>query len=498
MRPYAAAMIRTILAATVIALAVPASAQAPDPTATYASIDRSFQDWMLDNNVPGLAYAVVDATGRILHAGTFGVQAIETGAPVTRDSAFRIASMSKAPTAYAILKFAEQGRLSLEDPVARHVPEAGPWAAHVRVRQLMHHTAGFVTDNPWGDRQQSATPAEFTAMLAGNVPFDAAPGTRYSYSNFGYATLGRIITNLAGKPYQAHIAETQWQPLGMPSTTFDVNVVPDARLARGYRWTDGKWTAEPTMADGEFGAMGGMVTTTNDYARWVGHLLSGWPASPQAADTPARNSIRAMAEGGGFTHNRRRPGKDTSDCATAAMVYAAGLVAGQDCILGKVTYHSGGYPGYGSHMLLLPDAGIGIYAFANRTYAAPTGPVWDAAGQLRHAGLAPERPVPVTPALAAGYRAVQRIWETGRIDADPDALAVNMLLDRPATEWNGNLASLRTNAGTCDMASPVTPTSAMAGRFLWRCATGRISGSFLLAPTGTVQIQELFFQRAAR
>lgn len=492
-------MIRTALAAVLVASTAPAHAREPAvDAATYAAIDRIFQDWMLDQHVPGLAYAIVDASGRILHAGTFGVQAIETGAPVTPDTAFRIASMSKAPTAYAIMQLAGQGRLSLEDPVAAHVPEAGPWAQHVRIRQLLHHTAGFVTDNPWGDRQQSASPAEFTAMLASDMPFDAAPGTRYSYSNFGYATLGRIITNLSGKPYQAHIAQTQWQPLGMASTTFDVTAVPDAGLARGYRWTDGKWLPEPVMADGEFGAMGGMVTTAGDYAHWVGHLLSGWPAKPAAADIPARRNVRAMREGGGFTHNRRRPGKDASDCATAAMVYAAGLVAGQDCVLGAVMFHSGGYPGYGSHMLLLPDAGVGIYAFANRTYAAPTGPVWDAAGRLRRAGLAEDRPVPVTAELAAGYRKVQQIWSTGRIDSDPGALAVNMLMDRPAASWNADLAALKTNAGRCDTAGPPIATSAMAGRFQWRCATGRISGSFLLAPVRTVQLQELFFQRAAQ
>jgi CubicO group peptidase (beta-lactamase class C family) len=328
------------------------------------------------------------------------------------------------------------------------------------------------------------------------LPFDAAPGTRYSYSNLGYATLGRIITNLSGKPYQQYIAETQWRPLGMATTTFDMASVPDGRAARGYRWADGRWQPEPVMADGEFGAMGGMATSVNDYARWVGHLLSGWPApADAAADKPARRLVRSMREGGGFPHVRRRPGRDETACAVTHMVYAAGLVAGQDCVLGAVAFHSGGYPGYGSHMLMLPEAGIGIYAFANRTYAAPTGPVWEAATLLRRAGLADDRPVPVSAAVASAAAAVARIWEAGRIEAVPDALAVNMLMDRPADAWDAELASLKREAGACETGTPVVATSAMAARFQWRCATGRIAGSFLLAPTGRVEIQELFFRR---
>lgn len=477
---------RTLTLAIAFALAAPAAAQT-SMEAALPEIRKGFADWMLDNRVPGLVWGVVK-DGKLVAVEGMGVQDLEAKRPVTADSAFRIASMSKAFTAYGILALQADGKLTLSDPAAKHVPELSPWASGITVGNLMHHTAGFVTDDPWGDRQQVRTPAEFTAMLKAGVPFQSAPGSAYEYSNFGYATLGRTITNLSGKPYQQHIGETVFSALGMGSTTYDVIAVPEARLARGYRWENGKWSAEPMMKDGEFGAMGGVVTTANDYAKWVAHLLSGWPAQPKADADGA--VIRAMRTGGGIPHTRPRPGKDAPDCRMT-MIYAAGLVSGSDCLLGAVLFHSGGYPGYGSHMLLLPDSGVGIFAFSNRTYAAPLAPVWDAAGALSRAGQLGKRATPLSPQLAKAYSEARRMWAEGRIDTSPQMLAENMLMDRSAANWAAEFARLKAESGTCETTAPIVPTGAMSGSFQWRCTTGRINGRLLLAPTPTVQIQAL-------
>lgn len=477
-----------------LALAIicaPAAAQTPLEGA-LPEIRRGFTDWMAANHVPGLAFGIVK-DGKLVHAEGIGVQDLETKRPVTVDSAFRIASMSKAFTAYAILDADAKGAVSLRDPANRHVPEMAGWAHGVTVGDLLHHTAGFVTDDPWGDRQQVLTPAEFTAKLKAGVPFNTAPGTAYEYSNFGYAVLGRILTNVGGEPFQTHIAKLVFKPLGMASTTYDVFAVPNTRLARGYRWENGKWSPEPMMKDGEFGSMGGVVTTANDYSKWVAHLLSGWPAAAKAGSEDG--VLRAMRYGGGFPHQRARPGKDAPGCRLQ-LIYAGGLIAGEDCLLGQVMFHSGGYPGYGSHMLLFPEAGVGIFAFANRTYAAPQPPVWDAAGALQRAGLLAARPVPVSPALAEGYQVARAAWQAGRIDVQPERLAMNMLLDRSAENWAAELSRVKGEAGVCDTSPPISATGAMAGRFVWPCEEGRVSGRVLLAPTATVQIQALGFQKA--
>lgn len=457
-------------------------------------IRAGFQDWMAANHVPGLAFGIVK-DGRLVHAEGLGVQDIEHKRPVTADSAFRIASMSKAFTAYEILTLEAQGKLRLDAPASRYVPEMARWGAGITVRDLLHHTAGFVTDDPWGDRQQVLSEGEFTAMLKAGVPLNAAPGTAYDYSNFGYATLGRVIGNVTGKSFQARIAQTVFTPLGMGSTTYDVSQVPGDRLAVGYRFENGAWTPEPVMRDGAFGSMGGVVTTASDYARWVGHLLSGWPVPAKAG--ASGGVLRAMRYGGGFPHARARPGKDAPDCRLQ-MIYAGGLIAGQDCTLGGVMFHSGGYPGYGSHMLLLPDAGVGIFAFANRTYAAPLPPVWDAAGVMQRAGLLHARPVPQSALLQAGYDAARQVWTEGRIDAQPKLLAMNMLLDRAADDWAADLSRLKTRMGTCDTASPIVPEGALTGRFEWPCEKGELRGQLLLAPTHTPQIQALRLVTATR
>ncbi|MFN7398517.1 MAG: serine hydrolase domain-containing protein, partial [Sandaracinobacter sp.] len=205
-------------AAAAVALAAPAAAQT-GVEAALPEIRKGFTDWMLDNHVPGLVWGVVQ-DGRLVAVEGIGVQDLEARRPVTADSAFRIASMSKAFTAYGILNLEAQGKLTLSDPASSHVPEMSPWGTGITVGNLMHHTAGFVTDDPWGDRQQVRTPAEFTAMLKAGVPFQSAPGSAYEYSNFGYATLGRTITNVSGKPYQRFIGDSVFRPLGMAGTTY--------------------------------------------------------------------------------------------------------------------------------------------------------------------------------------------------------------------------------------------------------------------------------------
>ena len=169
-------------------------------TTAFEALDADFAKWMAEAHVPGLVWGIVK-DGKLVHVRAMGVQTVADKAPVTPDTAFRIASMTKAFTGYSILKLRDEGRLRLDDPVSKYVPETQGWAKGITVGDLLHHTAGFVTDDPWGDRQQPLRETEFTKMLKAGVPFSTSPGTRYEYSNFGYATLGRIITNVSKQDY---------------------------------------------------------------------------------------------------------------------------------------------------------------------------------------------------------------------------------------------------------------------------------------------------------
>lgn len=479
--------------------ALPVQAAPPDP-ATQVRIDRIFADWQLESHVPGLVYGIVDSSGLVSVTGA-GVQDTASGRRVDADSRFRIASMSKAFTAMAILKLRDEGKLSLDALAETYVPELRGWtfpttdARRIRVRDLLNHSAGFVTDDPWGDRQQPLSEAAFTAMLKAGVPFSRQPGLAMEYSNFGYALLGRIITNVSGKPYQAFIKDSLFAPLGMMATGHDIAKSPHEKRALGYRWQDGAWLREADMADGVFGAMGGVETSANDYARWMGFLLSAWPPRNAVQTGPvARATVREIVEGSNFAFGSDRPAGVGAAPCRVARAYGMGWRIFDDCDLGLVVTHSGGYPGYGSNVLLLPDRGIGIFAFANRTYAGPSLPVMQTALALQAAGLAPSRPAATSDRLARGYAIAQAIWRAGSVEAGKPGLAMNFLMDRDAAHWRSQLTQLRSEAGACAADEPLAPMTAMEGSFVWRCDRARIEGHLLLAPTPEVALQALTFR----
>jgi hypothetical protein len=166
-----------------------------------------------------------------------------------------------------------------------------------------------------------------------------------------------------------------------------------------------------------------------------------------------------------------------------------------DCDLGRIVTHGGGYPGYGSIVTLLPDKGVGIFAFSNRTYGGPSLAALRAALALSSAGVLSGRPVPLSPGLSAAYAAARSVWASGDIAAAP--LGNNVLMDKDAAVWRTTLAGLKRDAGPCSTSEPIEPISAMEGRFTWTCERGRISGRVQRAPTPEITIQALEFAPAA-
>jgi D-alanyl-D-alanine-carboxypeptidase/D-alanyl-D-alanine-endopeptidase len=323
------------------------------------------------------------------------------------------------------------------------------------------------------------------------VPFTRAPATAFEYSNLGYALLGRIVTNVSGRPYKDYIEQTIMRPLGMMATGYDIQASPPERRALGYRWENDAFAREPDMAHGTFGAMGGVETTANDYARWVAFLLSAWPPREGKEEGPVRRStVRELSQGLNFPRRPNRPGSSTPVCVQAS-AYGMGLSVTQDCDLGFTLSHGGGYPGYGSYVLLLPEYGTGVFAFANRTYAGPSGVVWNVAMELHRAGWFTDRPLSVSATLAEAYRAAGAMYTEGGIAPGRAMLSPNFLLDRSEQNWAADLARLRSQAGACRTDEPITATGALSGTFKWSCERGGITGFLLLAPTRATAIQAL-------
>jgi CubicO group peptidase (beta-lactamase class C family) len=479
-----------------------AAAPAPAPQTIEQMIeqaDATFGTYQRDNPTPGLVWVIV-RDGRLIHVRGYGVQELDQRRPVTADTLFRIASMSKAFTALAVLKLRDEGKLRLDDLAERYIPEMRNWryptsdSPRIRVRDLLAHAAGLVTDDPWGDRQQVLTPAEFTALIRQGPPFTRSPQLSMEYSNYGYALLGRIVTNASGRPYQRYITEEIMRPLGMTSTGYDVLASPQERRAIGYRRENDQWVVEPTMRDGEFGAMGGVQTSANDYAKWMTFLLSAWPARDGPEMGPVkRATVREMAQGLNYPAIGGRRGADGEFCPTA-VAYGMGLRSLQDCEIGNYLTHSGGYPGYGSYMMFMPERGTGIFVFTNRTYTSPSQLVNEAASRLVRANLAQPRAVPVSEALARTYRAAGQAYEAGTIQPINGMLAMNFLMDRSAANWATTLGQIRSQVGICQTDAAIVPNGALAGSFDWTCEKGRLQGRLLLAPTSPPTIQAINFR----
>src|SRR5580698_7763867 len=247
----------------------------------FAAADAIVSDFFGRGGQPAIAYGIV-VGGELVHSAGFGARVLGAGPPDS-GTVFRIASMSKSFTAAAILLLRDAGALALDDPAAQYMPELAGWtggsadAAPVTIRQLLTMTAGFPTDDPWGDRQQGLPIAAFDELLAGGVSFNWAPGTRFEYSNLGYAILGRVVTMASGVLYDEFVRTRLLAPLGLDRTGFNADEFDQENLAVGYRHGLGGWAEVPFDPYGAFAPMGGVFSTVSDLARWVAGFAAAFP-----------------------------------------------------------------------------------------------------------------------------------------------------------------------------------------------------------------------------
>lgn len=459
-------------------------------------IEALMADKLREEPLPGLSYAVV-IDGDVVLARGLGQRDMGTPGPVDEDTVFRIASMSKSFTALAVLKLRDAGRLRLDDPVAQHVPELRSWplatgdSAPVTVRQLLAHAGGLPEDNPQGDRQLALTGPAFSAWLRGGVPQASAPGSAFEYSNLGYMVLGRLISQVAGRPYQDYIRDEILQPLGMHSTFWSPAAVPAGRLALGHRPEGEGWRPEPLLEDGAGGAMGGLLTTPRDLARFVIAQLAAWPPRDGAEAPPAlRRTLREMQLGQGLPEVgiwRAAPG---SLVTAVGASYGFGLQATEDCRWGRAVSHSGGLPGFGSNMAWLPDHGVGIIVFSNRTYAPATRLTRDALLLLKATGaLLPRRAQPALRLQQAARATADLVldWSDSRAKA---LAADNLFLDQPLDERKAALLKLREGLGRCT-AGVLSAENALRGSQRLDCEKGWIDIELTLAPVAETRVQHL-------
>jgi CubicO group peptidase (beta-lactamase class C family) len=462
----------------------------------FADIDRLFADFAKSSHVPGAAWGIV-IDGELAHSGAAGVRDTKTNAPVDADTVFRIASMTKSFTAMAILKLRDDGKLSLDDPAERYVPELKELrypttdSPRITVRHLLSHSEGFPEDNPWGDQQLSETEESLTRMLRAGIPFSNPPGIAYEYSNYGFAILGRIVSRVSGRPYDEYVSANILQPLGMTSTTLHPSKVPANRMAVGYRWEDERWKEEPALPHGSFGSMGGMLTSIRDLSRYVSVFLSAWPPHDGPETAPIRRaSLREMQQPWRPSGLRAARDATTGALQLTSGSYAYGLSVTQTCDYRAIVAHSGGLPGYGSLMRWLPDYGVGIIAFGSLTYTGWGRVVNDAVDRLAKTGGLQPREVRPSPALVSARDAVSKLigqWD----DALADKIAAeNLFLDRSKDRRRKEIDDLRATVGSCSAPDKFDYVeNALRGQWTLNCERGKLQVGITLAPTMPPAVQ---------
>jgi CubicO group peptidase (beta-lactamase class C family) len=463
----------------------------------FAEVDRLFTEFATQQHVPGAAWGIV-VDGELAHSGATGFRDIAARAPADADTVFRIASMTKSFTAMSILKLRDEGKLSLDDPAERYVPELKDLkyptsdSPRITVRHLLSHAEGFPEDNPWGDRQLARTDDELSQMLKGGIPFSNPPGLAYEYSNYGFAILGRIVANVSGQKYDDYVAANILRPLGMTSTTLEASKVAPNRLAHGYRWEDNQWKDEPLLPHGSFGSMGGMLTSVRDLSRYVAAYLSAFPPRDGPETGPIkRASLREMQQVW-----RPAPASVTRSAAGAIQLnsggYAYGLRVSQSCAFDHIVAHGGGLPGFGSVMQWLPDYGVGIIAFGNLTYTGwgrVTAAAFDALA--KSGGLKFRMPEP-SPALVATRDKISRLVDRWDDRIADDIAAENLFMDVSKDRRRADIERVRGSLGACTPpASFDFVQNALRGGWTMSCERGKILMVATLAPTMPPKVQSL-------
>ena len=400
--------------------------------AALAETDRIMESLVRERRAPSYVYAVFNRSG-ILHVAGGGPDTAGLDATKLQRLRFRIASMSKSFTAVAVLRLTNDGLLHLDQAVDDIVPEMSHVIRFrdddpgITVADLLSMRSGLATDDAWADRQESMTPEDLQALLRRGVRTVFSPGEAYEYSNLGYAVLGQIIRIITGEDPTAYIESRIMRPLGITDTTYNFRQVPAGLLVAGChaapaipgRERPRMWKKENFTTPGAFSVIGGVISSLKDVVTWDRWLAAAFddagrsrihdevlPANlrriMQTGHTPIPPVLRSGSSRGRLTRSDR----------TEISSYGYGLVVEHVPGMGDVIGHSGGYPGYGSHMRWHRRCGLGIVALANGRYATPGVPAAKALdvliGEAMSRGLM--APTIVRP-WAETLEAVRRICE---------------------------------------------------------------------------------------
>lgn len=239
--------------------------------ASADALDKYLRTEMENQRLPGLAVAVL-RDGKPVSVRTLGFANVELNVPVTRDTVFKIGSVSKQFIATGIMLLVRDGKVRLDDPVTKYFEDAPEAWKPITVRQLLSHTSGLVRESPGFDGLKVQSDAE-VIRKAYDVPLQSAPGEKWAYCNLGYFILAEVIHRASGQPWPQFMTERVFKPLGMTATrtTDTLDIVP--HRANGYLYRDNeRHNVGPMLALRPSGAF---LSTIADLMKWEAALHAG-------------------------------------------------------------------------------------------------------------------------------------------------------------------------------------------------------------------------------
>jgi len=286
-----------VVAVVAIALAAPGRHSAAESPETIAAALQPF----IDNHTLAGAVTLVASRDRVLSLEAVGYMDVAAKKPMKTDALFWIASQSKAMTATALMMLVDEGKVNVDDPVEKYLPEfKGQWvkaeqdpdhillkrpAHRITVKNVLTHTSGLPFSSPLETPTLDLLPLAARVRSYAMLPLEFEPDSKYSYSNAGINTAGRIIEVVSGMPYEQFMDQRLFEPLGMKDTTFWPNAKQLRRLAKSYKANAAKDGLEETtitqlrypLSDRTRQPMpaGGLFSTASDVARYCQMILNG-------------------------------------------------------------------------------------------------------------------------------------------------------------------------------------------------------------------------------
>ncbi len=319
------------------------------PPLDVAAIDSLITRVVKEKRLVGLSVGVMQ-DGKVVLAKGYGLRTLNPPRPVTPTTMFGIGSVTKQFTCSAALLLAQDGALSMNDPVSKYVPTATR-ANDITLLDLGQHVSGYRDYYPLDFVVREMAKPEPTDTVIGRYatrPLDFEPGSRWSYSNTNFLILGKAIEQASGKPIATVFSERIFTPLGMSRTAFD-RVAGDTNTAEGYT---SYALADPTTvapeAQGWIGAAGAIWSTPTDLLAWDLALIDGKVLSPASFST--LTTPRLLSDGRETTYGCGLGVQRTGD----ALIYT----------------HGGGIAGIVTQSVIIPSTRSAIVTLANAEFAA--------------------------------------------------------------------------------------------------------------------------------